>query len=253
MNNILVYTNSKEEFDKEHEVLVKIQINNSLDLGWSKENILLVTNFDYEYGGIKAMVVSGDLRCKDKTSNKIPVITHLLNNELLKEKLYWYHDFDAFQNHVIEEDELELDGFDLGFTTYGYKDVWNCGSFFCRISAKDIFELLNAKIQELNYKGRCDEKALTHLTKDKLIDDSRYKVLNSTYNFTYKYTYITHRIADKPLKVLHFHPSHFAEYQRGELMPWTNLKRFMYGGVGSTRKPFMSKRLTEVFHSHGIK
>ena len=39
------------------EPLVKVQIENSLALGWKKEDILLFTNFDFEYGVIKANVL----------------------------------------------------------------------------------------------------------------------------------------------------------------------------------------------------
>ena len=49
MKQLLIYIGPTDKFDDEHEVLTKIQIDNSLDLGWKKEDILLVTNFPYEY------------------------------------------------------------------------------------------------------------------------------------------------------------------------------------------------------------
>lgn len=39
MKIILVYTGPPKQFNEEHEVLAKIQIDNNLDLGWEKEDI----------------------------------------------------------------------------------------------------------------------------------------------------------------------------------------------------------------------
>lgn len=58
MKNLLVYINPKKRFSGEPLVLVKIQIDNSLDLGWKREDIILATNFSFEYNGIKSIVVS---------------------------------------------------------------------------------------------------------------------------------------------------------------------------------------------------
>lgn len=54
MKNLLIYIHPDrkfvgESFSSETDVLPKIQIENSLKLGWKKEDILLVTNFPYEY------------------------------------------------------------------------------------------------------------------------------------------------------------------------------------------------------------
>jgi hypothetical protein len=54
MKNLLIHINPVSKiFSPEHEDLTRIQIDNSLELRWKKEEILLVTNFPYEYRGIK--------------------------------------------------------------------------------------------------------------------------------------------------------------------------------------------------------
>jgi hypothetical protein len=262
MKLLLVYTNPIGKFDDTPDkfyrkknlvsVLAKVQIDNSIDLGWSRKNILLFTDFDYEYNGVEATVVSGDLRCRDKTSNKIPVITHLLNEGVLRNELYWYHDFDVFQNHVITEEELELGNCDLGLVTYGYKRSWNCGSFFFKDGAKDIFNLLNRTMERANLGRRCDEKVLIGLTEDGTIDKRRYKELDSTYNFMYKYTYITYPNTRKPLKVLHFHPWDLVDGSYGKWQDCTCLDVFMYNR-NLTKKPFMTERLIGIFNKHDIR
>ena len=65
MKCLLIYISPSNGFDKEHEELTKIQIDNSLDLGWKPGEIILVTNFPWEYRGIKATVLSGDLSAID--------------------------------------------------------------------------------------------------------------------------------------------------------------------------------------------
>jgi len=99
MKNLLIYTNPSKEFSEENKTLVKIHIDNSFDLGWKKEDILLYTNFKYSFNGISAIQVPDNLHLKwDKSSNKILVIDYLLKKRLLNQDLYWYHDFDAYQN-----------------------------------------------------------------------------------------------------------------------------------------------------------
>ena len=89
---------------------------------------------------------------------------HLFDQEILKKKeLYWYHDFDAYQQEIVNENELDLDNFDLGLTHYFYKPEWQFGSFFFRQSAKDILELLDHSIRARPHLSRNDEKTLTNL------------------------------------------------------------------------------------------
>lgn len=250
MKNILIYTGPNKKFDKEHSILVKIQIDNSFDLGWKKEDILLVTDFPIEYNGIKSQVVGDEIFYDfDKSSNKIPVIIHLINQGILeKGKLYWYHDFDVYQLEIINESQLGLTNFDLGLTPYGYKPQWNLGSIFFKTSAYDIFKLIHKNILEKrNSDNRCDEYALKRLMAQCAVKKDRYKDLNVTYNLTKRCIQTNYREAEKPLKVLHFHP-----WDKDAMMNDTALNIFMYG-KNRLKTPLMNKRLINIFHYHGIK
>ena len=109
MKQLLIYTSPDTEFNKQHDFLARFQIDNSLQLGWKKEDIILSTNFPYEYKGVKSLLVNGVYCEKDPTSNKMFVLDYLFKSELLeKEHLYWYHDFDAYENNLITEKELGL-------------------------------------------------------------------------------------------------------------------------------------------------
>lgn len=240
MKNLLIYTGPNKKFSKEDQVLVKIQIDNSLDLGWKKEDIILATDFPFTYRGVTSLVLPDGLYYDfDKNANKVPVIIHLITNKLITEnQLYWSHDLDAYENSKITEQELGLENYDLGLTHYGYKPQWQFGSLFFKSTSKDIFKLLSTSILERPHFSRNNEKELTRLIKRGKIDQSRYKKLNPTYNFMKKYIQTMYREAEKPLKVLHFRPS-------------DALSIFMHG-KNRLKIPLMSERLIKIFNKHGI-
>jgi|SRR3989344_9405506 len=254
MKNLLIYINpSRTFFGKEKSksrdctTLVKIQIDNSFDLGWKKEDILLVTNFDYEYNGVKSLVVDDNNFCPfDPLSTKTVTVSYLLSKGYLKnQELYWAHDFDAYQDNVITETELELSATDIGFTDYGWRPKWCLGSYFFKESSKDIFEL----IKNTAYKHKItDERALALLTSENTNNlNERIERLNITYNFGMRNVGFNYKIATKPLKVLHFHP----HYTYKDNLPDTPLNCFMYG-KNELNMPLMSERLIKIFHHHGI-
>lgn len=249
MKNILIYTGPNKKFNEEHSTLVKIQIDNSFDLGWKKEDILLVTDFPYEYNGVTSFVVHNGLYYGfDRNANKSIVLAHLLNQGIIESgTLYWCHDFDAYENCSIDEKELGLDKYDLGLTHYSYKPEWQFGSLFLKSSSRDIFELLDDAIQKRPRSNRNNEKVLTKLININAIKHSRYKRMNVTYNIMKKHLTTIYREAEKPLKVLHFLPSN-----KDNDMPYTALQMFMYG-KNRLHIPLMSDRLIKIFHHHGIK
>ena len=120
MKNILIFLNPKKCFDEESKILVKIQIDNSLELGWKKEDIILATNFHYEYNGIKSLIIDDKYFYKPfPVSTKITAIIGLFEMGIIKEEeLYWAHDFDVFQLEVITESEIELSETHMGLCKY---------------------------------------------------------------------------------------------------------------------------------------
>lgn len=248
MKNLLIYTGPRKRFSDEDLILAKIQIDNSFDLGWKKDDILLVTDFDFKYNGVKSLVIKGNIFYPfDIKASKIPVIVFLLKKGLIEpDKLFWCHDLDAYENFRIDEHELGLEQFDLGLTHYFYKPEWQCGSLFFKSGARDILELIDKTTRKRPYNSRNNEKTLTWLIKHNAIDEKRYKKLNTTYNLMKRSLDITFGAALKPLKVLHFRPS-----DKDILMPDTALNMFMYGN-NILNLPLMSKRLIKIFKYHGI-
>lgn len=249
MKNLLIYTGPQKKFDLINTTLAKLQIDNSLELGWRKEDLLLVTDFEWEYRGVKALVIKEQVYYDfDLAAGKIPAVVYLLNNGLIEPgEIYWCHDLDAYENSRIDEKALGLADFDLGLTHYTYKPEWQCGSFFFKYSAKDILSLLDKTTRERPHLSRNNEKTLTWLIKHNLIESKRYKRLNVTYNMMSKYLQTIYPLADKPLNVLHFLPS-----KQDDLTGTTALDIFMYG-KNRLKIPLMSDRLIKIFHQHGIK
>jgi hypothetical protein len=189
MKNLLIYISPTGKFDKEHEDLTKIQIDNSLELGWDVKDLMLVTNFPYEYAGVKAVVLGGELNALDgNRSSKIPAILKLD----LTDDLYWFHDHDAFQLEPFKNSVA-------GFTDHGWSKLWNAGSFFFWREDRPLFQ----KIYETMIERNCNEQsALTYLWEQGL----ECKMLNITYNLNITDIARNIRRADKPIMVAHFHP-----------------------------------------------
>lgn len=248
MKNLLIYTGPDKKFNKEHCILAKIQIDNSLDLGWKKQNIIIATNFSFEYNGIKSLVIPDNLYYEfDLGASKVPVLIYLLKNNLLDSKeIYWCHDFDAYELNHITESELEMNKVDLALTHYFYKPEWQFSSFFFRISVKDILELLDSETKKHPHLSRNNEKILTKLINENKIDKNRFKKLNVRYNITKRSLRTVYNEAIKPIKVLHFLPSN-----KDILMPDTGLNMFMYG-KNSLGIPLMDERLIKIFKNNGI-
>ena len=199
MRNLLIFLNPDKKFNEENDKYVRIQIENSLDY-WKRDEILLVTNFPYEYMGVKALVVPDNLYSKiSKCIIKINVIVYLLENKLIDE-LTWFHDTEAWQVAPLD---VKLDKV-LGMTDYGWSPKWNGGSMFFYPEAIHLFTLWKKSIED---NKTDDERALMLLT-EKNIDNSANRIqrMNITYNIGKRNVKSNIKIADMPLKVLHFHP-----------------------------------------------
>jgi hypothetical protein len=253
MKNLLIYisptgsfNNPRPDLTNDAFQLVKVQIENSVDLGWKKEDILLFTNFPFQYGPIKATVLKKvEFLNQLPRTSKINGIVKLFEKGIIKKgQLYWFHDLDAFQLAPIRESELNLGKADIGMADYGRFKRWNTGSIFFKLSSKDIFY----RIGEIVHEQLTDEeKALDILVaKDKKIG-KRIKTIDRTYNFTAFNLKASYKKAIKPIKVVHFHP--LAEIRQ------LNIKKPLdyFKGVNYIRTPLITRRLLKIFKVHRIR
>ena len=251
MKVVFTNVNPHKKFNREKTILVKLQIDNCLDLGWRVEDIFLATNFPYEYRGVRSYNVGDDNYCgiddrryAFKVSSHIFVVSELLKKGMIERgELYWYHDLDAYQEIPITEEELGLDSVDLGLTDYGWSPKWNLGSFFFKESAKDVLWLLRDTIVSTKTP---DERSMRMLVNTGQVKKSRYKKLNITYNFGMRHIGVMYPMATKPLKVIHFHPIY-----KDDDIPDTVMNMFRYG-KNPIGIPLMNKRLMDLFDKHGF-
>ncbi len=240
LKNLVVFISPSSSFIGRYAAYTKIFIDNSISLGWKREDIILVINFPWEYNGVRAIVVPNDHYIAVRPrSLKTAIIPYLIDNGIMeKGNIYWNHDVDAFQADVITEEELGLSDFDCGLTDYGWRPRWCLGSFFIKSTSRDIFE----KADKIIRTDIEDETALMMLTEDPAIA-SRCKRINISYNFGMRHIASNYEKAIKPLKVLHFSPDSLR-------MP--TLKMFMYGD-NEIKQPLMDARLRKIFKYHRVK
>lgn len=236
MKNLMVYINPRKDFDAETHKLVKIQIDNMLSLGWKLDDIMIVTNFPYKYGKVRAMVVGDEhYFSKCPTVAKVSVIYWLLKNGYLKE-LTWFHDFDNYQ--LVPFDPPDIGDAELGVSDYGRMPLWSTGSMFFKPTATQLFRTLS----KVCYKIRTDEETALMKITNKNIDGLRDKVkkINITYNFQWFNFRKVYHMVEKPIKATHFH-----------IAP-DQLDFFFYG-KNRAGVSLVPKRLIRIFRSHGIK
>ena len=196
----MTYTHWQRRFTPEYVPMVETQIDNSLDY-WAPEDIIIATNFPYEYKGIKSIVVPQELYSYfHKMASKPGIIAYLLENKIIDE-LTWVHDFDAFQLTELNPPEITHD---LALTSYGYKPEINTGSMFFKPEALDIFKLMwNRALRYQTF----DEMALQIMIDHNVnYINSRIQMLDQTFNIGIRCTKTIYREAEKPIRVAHFPP-----------------------------------------------
>jgi len=252
LKNLLIWIHPEEKFDEEHSKLINVQIENSLELGWSPDDILLITNFPYDFMGVRSYTIDGKYYCKlFRQATKVDVMVHLFDAGFIKkDELYWLHDLDAYQQELITEEELGLGNVDIGMTDYGRNTRWNGGSMFIKKEIEDFYREVKDKMYRDNEKNKGiwknEEDVLMELTKENYKNvNSRIKRLNISYNFGIKRMKECWEKSDhKPPKVLHFHPE---RKYRG----WGRAFDIV-GGHNELGFPIMTDRLIKIFNKYGI-
>lgn len=244
MKNLLVYMSPNKGFPELDEKETMIQIDSALLLGWNPQDILLITNFPYEYNGIKATVYEEGFTSYNPPTTKLNVLANLFKWDLIEDDIYWSHDMDAFQQHPFD---LDLEGFDAGLCTYQRNDCIQLGSAFIKKGFKDIVLSIMDRLPEWAGKEggpRYDEYVIHRFMKEDYNNiRGRVKILNGTYDFGMRRIKQCYEKADKPLKVVHFRPY-------SDLI--NTLDRAMYGR-NEIGIPLMNPEIIKIFERHGIK
>ncbi len=246
MKLILTYINPKHQIDWENDQLIKVQIDNSLQLGWDVDDILLVTNFPYQYGAVKSVVVSDDaFVVHSPISCKITAILELFRLGYIKKRtMYWAHDLDAFQLVSFPESEIQICNREIGLCDYGRMPKCAGGSVFFKSGAIDLFGKIRQKIYELK---TVDEVAITILTNENEVIKKRIKKQNISYNFLTFNLASNYAQAVKPIRVAHFHPT------RGVRQSGIDNALEWFKGKNKLSLQIVPNRLVKLLAYHGIK
>lgn len=224
----------------EQPALARLQVDNSLDLGWRREDIIIVTNFPFSHNGVEATVLEGDHYCPFReTASKINVICHMFDRGWIND-MYWFHDWDAFQMNDLGPVTLDNQ---IGLTDYGITMVTNLnkrpssGVMFFRHDCGDLFHQWHDAV----YRRRNNEEVVLQAMLRQPAVASRIKFLNITHNLATRKRRVmqTYAIADKPLKVIHFHPKDDRPQEGGK----TNMELC---------RPLLTERLTTFLKEYGL-
>lgn len=196
MKNCVVANLGSGKRDDNLTIELKAQIENSLSLGWKPEDLWVVTNFPFSFMGINAFHLPLNTMCL--TGSKMFALRELFKANMIND-VVWIHDLDAWQCVEFSPPDFK----DIGVASYS-RPKFNGGSVFVRHAAADIVLKICEEI-EANKQQR-EEPTLDKVLKSATYRD-RVTVLNSTWNvgcsgYVQRWYY-----ADKPIRVVHFHPS----------------------------------------------
>lgn len=198
MKNLLVANFRPHGRVKEAELrgMVEAQIENSLEVGWRPQDIVVVTNLAFD---APVTLVRAPLNESCLTGSKMFALEHLFALGMIKDnEMWWAHDLDAWQNHWFDEPEIA----DIGLTEYS-RPSFNGGSVFLRAACRDLIQAVTGQIRK--DKMMREEPAIDRVLR--LPEHSkRVTVLNSTYNVGCSAYAIRYQRSRQPILVSHFHP-----------------------------------------------
>lgn len=179
---------------------LEAQIENSLELGWAAEDILILANFDYEFAGVRTRRIA--LHDRRLTTCKVFAAHALLAGALPGDE-FWAHDLDAWQNVWFDCPHFAA----VGICEYGTKNAlqFNTGSMFYHPAARDIIAAASLLLRTNT--TMAEEPALNHVLRAPAYRD-RVTILNSTFNIGTIRLVERYVRSQPPVRVCHFHPDH---------------------------------------------
>jgi len=238
MQNVMSYISSvnPQSFDYEAERMVKVQIENSLELGWKKDEILIVTDFPYSYNGIEAIVMNHkELRVgrRSRGFNKVLTILHLYEQKLIKDGVF-FHDLDAFQNiEFFDCPDKQYHKFKLSVAGYGDDIHYNAGCMFFGVSALEIWKKIYSGCIQF---GTDEEKTLNRLYPSG--KQSEVGMLDISYNVGKGETTKKFASGFQPSRIIHFHPAMRGNYS------------YYVQGNNDLKKPLVCERVGRLITKH---
>ena len=206
MKNVLVYNIIDEKRRFDDDVLFnyfKSQIENSLRFGWHKDDLIIGTNFEFEYEGVKNILLK-NICDYNVFNNKWYGLLELMVGGYLDDD-FWFHDQDSWQ--INEFDFPNFEG-EIAGTTYVYTKEWNTCSLFFKKTSKNIikyivdFMEMNVDLRKMMYS---DENYIAALRNGSDIS-SYLTTINNKYNVGLTHMEMRYESAEKPICSIGFQP-----------------------------------------------
>ena len=208
MKNVIIYNQLQTKHhgasrwnNEELFKYLRAQIDNSLRLGWSREDIILGTNFEFEYNGVSSYLLANI--CEWSGFNNFWYgALELVQRGIVTEE-FWLHDHDSWQ---ISEMEFPFFLGDVAGVEYAGTNEWNCGSIYFN---QDCLSTLNYIVDTLEYNKESevssDEVVIGFLRRHSPIAPQM-KSINQRWNVGLTHAQLRYQSALKPVIVLSFKP-----------------------------------------------
>jgi len=242
VKNLYIYLSNDENpyFSSEAEQLAKVQIENSLRLGWKLDDILFITNFDFRYMGVDAINIDSPLCSWCAKVNKIWAIVYMFENNMINDNMF-FHDLDAFQVYPFLDVPDDANKSDLAFPDYGHREKYNTGIMFFKPQSKDLFtDLKTFMIENQSIDEEEGLMSMFNMGENEKYKD-RFNILDIRYNIGKHYTEKKITEAKNPIMIVHFHPTELSNYD------------FYCLGENSLKMPIVNKELSILIEKHCFK
>jgi hypothetical protein len=225
MKNVMIYNivdQNRRHDNEELYKLFKCQVDNAFQYGWSISDIVIGTNFNFEYKGVRSYLLT-DICTFNIFNNKWYGMCELMKKGILNDN-FWFHDQDNWQINDISFPEFNGE---IGAATYVRTPEWNTSAVYVKNTALPIIEYIveSMKMNPIQYQS--DENWIAFLRQHSEIKDQLY-TLNTQY--CVGYTYLDDRIksAEGPIRSLGFVPDtkSYEAFLDRDLIPENLLKIF---------------------------
>ena len=208
MKNVIIYNQLQTKHhgasrwnNEELFKYLRAQIDNSLRLGWNREDIILGINFEFEHNGVSSHLLTNI--CEWSGFNNFWYgALELVERGIVTEE-FWLHDHDSWQ---VSKMEFPTFNGDIAGVEYVGTPEWNCGSIYF---SKDCLTVLKYIVDTLEYNKESevssDEVIIGYLRRHSPIA-TQMSSINQRWNVGLTHAQLRHSSAIKPVIVLSFKP-----------------------------------------------
>ena len=180
---------------------LRAQIDNSIRLGWDVNDIILGTNFEFEYKGVKNYLLTNVCEWSGFNNFWFGAL-ELVKQGIIKDK-FWLHDHDSWQIAPMEFPEFT--GI-VASAEYGGTPEWNCGSIFFNENCLVVLEYIVDTLTINKYvEVSSDEIFINFIRRNSTYKD-QFTSINSRWNIGMTHSNLRLNNAVKPAIVLSFKP-----------------------------------------------